>query len=74
MSVITIRLPKEIKRRLQKRRLNVSETVRNLLERYVAELELRDLADRLETLKERLTGRIDPELLTRLVRQDRETR
>jgi predicted DNA-binding protein len=74
MSVITIRLPKEIKRRLQKRRLNVSETVRNLLERYVAELELQDLADRLETLKERLAGRIDPELLTRLVRQDRETR
>jgi len=74
LSVITVRVPKEVKRKLERRRVNVSETVRTLLERYVGELELRDLASRLELLKERLGGRIDAELVARAVREDREAR
>jgi len=74
VTVITVRVPREIKRRLERRRVNVSKTVRTLLEGYVAELELQDLAARLDALKERLGGRIDGERVAALVREDREAR
>ncbi len=74
MSVITVRVPKDIKRRLTKRRVNVSETVRILLEKHVKELELKDLADRLEDVKNRIGGRIDARSIAKLVREDREAR
>ncbi|MEM0253980.1 MAG: hypothetical protein QXK78_05425 [Candidatus Bathyarchaeia archaeon] len=72
MSVITIRVTREIKEKLEKYNLNVSETVRKLLEKYLVELELRDLGERLDRLKERLGSRIDPKLVAKLVREDRE--
>jgi len=74
VSVITVRVPREIKRRLERRGVNVSKTVRTLLEGYVAGLELQDLGARLDALKERLGGRIEGELVAKLVREDRETR
>jgi len=74
MSVITIRVPKEIKEKLEKYNVNVSETVRKLLSEYLAELELKGLADRLELLRERLGDKIDPKLVAELVREDREIR
>ncbi|MEM3700768.1 MAG: hypothetical protein QXL57_07910 [Candidatus Bathyarchaeia archaeon] len=73
MSVITIRVAREIKEKLEKYNVNVSETVRKLLDKYLVELELRDLGERLELLKERLSNKIDPKLVAKLVRQDRET-
>jgi hypothetical protein len=39
-------VPKDVRRILQKRRVNVSETVRALLEEYVRKLDLKDLASR----------------------------
>ncbi|MGP3703505.1 MAG: hypothetical protein ACKD6N_07045 [Candidatus Bathyarchaeota archaeon] len=72
MSVITIRVAREIKEKLEKYNVNVSETVRKLLEKYLVELELRDLGERLDRLKERLGNRIDPKLVAKLVREDRE--
>ncbi|MEM3427862.1 MAG: hypothetical protein QW212_06265 [Nitrososphaerales archaeon] len=72
MSVITIRVAREIKEKLEKYNVNVSETVRKLLEKYLVELELRDLGERLDRLKERLGRRIDPKLVAKLVREDRE--
>jgi len=74
MSVITIRVTREIKEKLKKYNINVSETVRKLLEKYLVELEFKNLAERLELLKERLSGKIDPKLVAELVREDRETR
>jgi hypothetical protein len=74
MSIITVRVPKEIKEKLEKYDINVSETVRKLLSEYLAELELKDLADRLELLRERLGDKIDPKLVAKLVREDREVR
>lgn len=74
MTVITVRLPREVKRRLERRRVNVSETVRALLEQYVRQLELGDLAAKLDMLMERVGPKIDPELIARLVREDREAR
>jgi Arc/MetJ-type ribon-helix-helix transcriptional regulator len=74
MSIITVRVPKEIKEKLEKYDINVSETVRKLLSEYLAELELKDLADRLELLREHLGDKIDPKLVAKLVREDREVR
>ena len=74
MSVITIRVTREIKEKLEKYNIRVSETLRKLLEKYLVELELKSLAERLESLKERLSNKIDPKLVARLVREDREIR
>jgi hypothetical protein len=74
MSVITIRVAREIKEKLEKYNVNVSETVRKLLDKYLVELELKNLAEKLESLRERLSSKIDPELVAKLVREDRETR
>lgn len=72
MSVITIRVSREIKEKLEKYNVNISETVRKLLDKYLVELELRDLGERLERLRERLSDKMDPKLIARLVREDRE--
>jgi len=74
MSIITIRVAREIKEKLEKYNINVSETVRKLLDKYLVELELKNLAEKLERLRERLSGKIDPKLVAKLVREDRETR
>ena len=72
MSIITTRVAKEIKEKLEKYNVNISETVRKLLDKYLVELELRDLGERLERLRERLSNKIDPKLIAKLVREDRE--
>ncbi len=71
VTVITVRVPKEIKEKLEKYNVNVSETVRKFLSEYVSELEMRDLAERLEILRKRLGDKISPELIADLIRQDR---
>jgi len=48
--------------------------VRKLLDKYLVELELKNLAEKLESLEERLSNKIDPKLVAELVREDRETR
>jgi post-segregation antitoxin (ccd killing protein) len=74
MSVLTIRVAREIKEKLKKYDVNVSETVRKLLDKYLVELELKNLAEKLESLRERLSSKIDPKLVAKLVREDRKTR
>ena len=72
--VITIRVAREVKEKLKKYNVNVSETVRKLLDEYLVKLELKDLAEKLELLRGRLSGKMDPKLVAKLVREDRETR
>jgi hypothetical protein len=72
MSVITVKVAKEIKEKLKKYNVNVSEVVRKLLDKYLMELELKDLGERLERLRKRLSNKIDPKLIAKLVREDRE--
>jgi hypothetical protein len=74
MSLITIRVARNIKEKLEKYNLNVSETVRKLLDKYLAELELKDLEEKLDQIRERLSDKMDPQLVAKLVREDRETR
>jgi len=74
LSVITVRIPKQIKRVLEKRRVNISETVRAFLEGYVHDLEMKDLAERLDALRHRVGGKIEAEAVAKLVREDRKAR
>jgi len=74
MSIITLRVTREVKEKLEKYNVNLSETIRKLLDKYLAELELRDLEERLELIKERLGDKIDPNLIAKLVREEREKR
>lgn len=74
MSVITVRIPKEVKRVLEKRRVNISETVRAFLQQYVRDMETRELAGRLDTLRDRVGTKIDAETIAKLVREDRKNR
>jgi mRNA-degrading endonuclease RelE of RelBE toxin-antitoxin system len=73
MSVITIRVPRKVKEKLKKYNVNVSETVRKALDKCLEELERKDLEEKLEQVKEHIGDKIDPELLAKLVREDRET-
>jgi mRNA-degrading endonuclease RelE of RelBE toxin-antitoxin system len=74
VSIITIRVPRKVKEKLKKYNVNVSETVRKVLDERLEELERKDLEEKLEQVKERLADKIDPKLLAKLVREDRETR
>lgn len=72
MSIITIRVPRKVKEKLKKYNVNVSETVRKVLDECLEELERKDLEEKLEQVK-RLGDKMDPELLAKLIREDRET-
>jgi hypothetical protein len=74
MSLITVRVARSIKEKLEKYNVNVSETVRKLLDKYLVELELKDLEEKLDQIRERLSDKMDPQLVAKLVREDRETR
>jgi predicted DNA-binding protein len=69
--VISVRIPRELKERLEMLNVNVSEVVRELLERYVEEAEERLLMERLARTRGRLTGKLDPATIAKLVREDR---
>ena len=73
MSVITIRVPLQIKEKLKKYNVNVSETVRKVLDECLKELERKDLEEKLEQVKKNIGDKINSELLAKLVREDRET-
>lgn len=44
--VISVRIPRELKERLERLNVNVSEVVREMLEKYVEEVEERLLAEK----------------------------
>ena len=47
---------------------------RKKLEKYLTKLETRNLAQKLELLRDRLSSKIDPKIVAQLVREDREER
>ena len=69
--VVSVRIPRELKERLDELNVNVSEVVRGFLEKYVEEVELERLRERLRRLRERLAGRVDAGAIAVLVREDR---
>jgi hypothetical protein len=73
MSIITIRVPRKVKEKLKKYNVNVSQTVRKVLNERLEELERKDLEEKLEKIKQRLGDSIDPKLLAKLIHEDRQT-
>ncbi len=69
--IISVRIPRELKEKIEKYDINVSNVVRDFLEKYVEDLEIKELSNRLENLKKRLAGKIDSKLIAGLVREDR---
>lgn len=73
-TVISVRIPKELKEKLENLNVNVSEIVRGFLEKYVEEVEMKRLEERLRRLRIRLAGKVDPTIIAELVREDRAKR
>lgn len=72
--VVSIRIPRELKEKLEELNINVSEVTRKLLEEYVEEVEMKILEENLKKLREKLAGKIDPATIARLIREDRSRR
>ena len=72
--VISIRVPRKLKEKLEKLNINVSEVTRKLLEEYVEEVEMKILEENLKKLREKLAGKIDPTTIAKLIREDRNRR
>lgn len=70
--VITIRVSRQTKEKLRKYNVNVSATVRKALEACLSEMEQKELEERLERVK-KASEKIDFELVTKLIREDRES-
>ena len=68
--MVSVRIPRELKERLDKLNINVSEVIRGLLEGYVEKAELKRLEERLMRIRKRLAGRIDASTIAALVRED----
>ena len=69
--MVSVRIPRELKEKLDELNVNVSEIVRDFLEKYVEEVELEELRERLKKLRERLAGKVDASIIATLVREDR---
>jgi hypothetical protein len=69
---ITIQIPRKTKEKLKKYDVNISEVVLKALEKCLCEIEKKDLQEKLERLKQ-FDYKINPELLAKLVREDRES-
>jgi predicted DNA-binding protein len=69
--VISVRIPRELKEKLDRLGINVSKVIREMLEKYVENVEEEILIEKLEDLRKRLAGRIDPVTVAKLVREDR---
>ena len=73
LSIITIRVREKLKRNW-KYNVNVSETVRKVLDEHLEGLERKRIEEKLEKVKDRLGDKIDSGLFAKLVRNDKETR
>ncbi len=71
--VISIRIPKRLKEDLEKLGINYSEAVRNLLEEFVRREKARRLRKSMEEISKKF-GRIDGDLATQFIREDRDGR
>jgi hypothetical protein len=65
---------RSVKEKLEKYHVNVGKTVRELLDKYLVELETKDLGEKLDQLQKRLRRKINPAAVAKLVREDREKR
>jgi len=72
--VISVRVPKWLKEKLEKYKVNVAEVIRRSLIQEVERIEMEELEKVLDYLKESLRNRIDPYELARIIDEDRKGR
>ena len=70
-TVISVRVPKWLKEKLERYGLNVTDIIRKRLLEEVERIEREELEKELEFLKKRLKGRIDPYELARIIDEER---
>jgi len=72
--VISVRVPKWLKEKLEKYKVNVAEVIRRSLIQEIERIEMEELEKALDYLKESLRNRIDPYELARIIDEDRKGR
>jgi len=72
--VISVRVPKWLKEKLEKYKVNVAEVIRRSLIQEIERIEMEELEKVLDYLKESLRNRIDPYELARIIDEDRKGR
>ncbi len=72
--VISVRVPKWLKEKLEKYKVNVAEVIRRSLIQEIERIEREELEKVLDYLKESLRNRIDPYELARIIDEDRKGR
>ena len=73
-TVISVRVPKWLKEKLEKYGVNIAEVVRRSLLDEVERIEKEDVEKRLDILKDKLRNRIDPYELSRIIDEERRKR
>jgi len=72
--VISVRVPKWIKEKLERYGLNIADIIRKRLLEEIERIEREELETQLEFLKEKLESRIDPYELARIIDEERKGR
>jgi post-segregation antitoxin (ccd killing protein) len=72
--VVSVRVPRQLKEKLEKYGINVSELVKKKLAEEVEKIEREEIRKLLDELKSALQGRVDPRELSKLVEEGREER
>ncbi len=73
-AVISVRVPKWLKEKLEKYGINIAEVVRKSLLEEVEKVELEEIEKQLDILRERLKNKIDPYELARIIDEERKER
>jgi len=70
-AVISIRIPRELKEKMRRYRINWSEEIRRFIENRIRALELIEILNEIESRAEKYRVRVDS---VELIREDREER
>jgi len=73
-TVISVRIPRWLREKLEKYGVDVAEVIRRSLIEEVQRLELEEVEKQLDDLRERLKEKVDPYELARIVDEERRER
>jgi len=71
---MSVRVPRQLKEKLERYGVNVSELVKRKLAEEVERIEREEVRKLLDELRSALQGRVDPHELSKLVEEEREER
>lgn len=72
--VISVRIPRWVKEKLESFGIDVADAVRRSLIQLVDELERRDIEEKLEFLRNAVGSKLDPRELSKLIDEERRER